>query len=374
MDLFKTIFRLIILNWYYITRKRKEKNVYFSSFEGQYSDSPKAIAEELYRLDPSIHQLWCANKGVNMPEYVEKVFSPMGKLRARAISKAWVIGMGSNWKPKDILLVAVWHGDRGFKKILLETPTKSSHTRRGKNIIKSSRNIDIFTSGSRYGEMQAHQGLGYYGYIQKEGLPRNDKLVNAICYKEDILKIKAELGISLDTKILLYAPTFRDSETGKQKSTIDIPKAMNSLQKNGEKWICILRAHKLSKGIETCDTNAYLDLSDWGDMTDLLLISDCLITDYSSCAGDFILTNKPCILAHFDKEEYEAKSRSLWINPDETGFLIAKNQKELNNLLEHLYDYDHASIANNVLNYYGAYESGKSAKVTAQKIADWVNK
>jgi CDP-glycerol glycerophosphotransferase len=109
-------------------------------------------------------------------------------------------------------------------------------------------------------------------------------------------------------------------------------------------------------------------------MADLLLIADLLLTDYSSCAGDFLLTERPVVLVHFDKNEYLLKARSLWINPEEAGYLVAKNQSELNTILSHLYTYDHKAIANKINQFYGTKESGKSSEAVAKRIVQELKK
>ena len=373
-DKFKNLIRDCVLVYYYNFRKKNNRNVYFSSFTSRYCDSPRAIADALYKLDPTVHQIWEATPDANMPDYVEKAITHKQRLKARAQSRAWVLGMGTSWKPKDVLLVATWHGDRGFKKILLATPVDAPETNRGKQIIIANKNIDIFTSGSSYGEMQAREGLGYEGYIQPDGLPRNDVLVNHLEQKENIARIKQRLAISDDSKILLFAPTFRDSDKGKQVVDVDLLSVLNVLHKNDPDWIVLVRSHKCSQGFDLEYGDKFRDISDYDDMSDLLLISDCLITDYSSSAGDFVLTGRPCILTHFDRKEYESNSRELWFDPAESGFLIAENNDDLLQILDNLYEFDHTEISDKVLNFYGAYESGKSARITAEKILDWVNK
>jgi CDP-glycerol glycerophosphotransferase len=109
-------------------------------------------------------------------------------------------------------------------------------------------------------------------------------------------------------------------------------------------------------------------------MADLLLNADLLITDYSSCAGDFLLTGKPVILAHFDRSDYEAQGRPLWVNPDEAGYLVAKNQDELIQLLSHLYSYDHQAIAEKINRLYGTRETGRSSEAVARRINKELNK
>ena len=122
------------------------------------------------------------------------------------------------------------------------------------------------------------------------------------------------------------------------------------------------------------DSPSYIDVTPYPDMADLLLIADLLITDYSSCAGDFLLTGKPVILAHFDRDDYEAQGRPLWVNPNEAGYLVAKNQGELNRILSNLYSYDHQAIACKVNRFYGTKETGQSSEVIVRKIIQELNK
>lgn len=73
-------------------------------------------------------------------------------------------------------------------------------------------------------------------------------------------------------------------------------------------------------------------------MADLLLISDILITDYSSSAGDFILQHKPAILALFDIEDYSRNCRSFNFDLKESKFIKAFSQSELDVILQNIDD------------------------------------
>jgi CDP-glycerol glycerophosphotransferase len=93
-----------------------------------------------------------------------------------------------------------------------------------------------------------------------------------------------------------------------------------------------------------------------------------LITDYSSSAGDFLLTGKPVVLAHFDRGDYEAQGRPLWVNPVEAGYLVVKNQDELNKMLSNLYSFNHQAIADKINRFYGTKETGQSSEVVVRRI------
>ncbi len=363
------------MRFFYLTKNPKKKSIYFISFRGQYSDSPRAISEEIHKIDPSITIYWKAKEGVEMPSYINKVFTKFHAMVVQSRADAWVMNNMSTpnegtWKSPAVFFVETWHGDRGFK--LIAYAAKEAMGNNYKDIADNKANFDLFTAGSDYGAMKARKGLRYDGEILMEGLPRNDKLVNIVNYQDEVIEIREKLKISLDTKILLYAPTFRDKNKNKQNVVVDLKQCLDSLNSLGEKWVCLIRAHSSSFGLDIDVDKDIIDVTNFGDMSDLLLIADCLITDYSSCAGDFVLTKKPCVLAHFDREQYETGARKLWYNPDETGYLIARTQEEINRILCHLYEYDHAKIAEKVNTFYGTHESGKATSVVVERLLKWI--
>ena len=362
----------------YITRPRKEKTVFFASFRGQYSDNPRAISECLHRMTPDVKIVWLIKPQYKqyVPDYVTVVpLTPRLSLKAQAQANVWVLNyiyrkqLGV-YKGKDNYYIQTWHGDRGLKTIGYLTDYSKGRDYNGYDMS----DCDLFVAASDYGIRKARQGFLYDGEIIVEGMPRNDKLVNIDKYSDEVVEVRRRLGISNDVKVMLYAPTFRD-DRGCQQCAIDIAASIENLEFNGEKWICLVRSHSLSKGISmSSDSPAYFDVTSYPDMADLLLIADLLITDSSSCAGDFLLTGKPVVLAHFDRNEYEAQGRPLWVNPNEAGYLVAKNQSELDHILANLYSYDHQAIADKINRFYGTKETGQSSETIVRRIIQELNK
>ncbi|MBO4906884.1 MAG: CDP-glycerol glycerophosphotransferase family protein [Bacteroidaceae bacterium] len=362
----------------YITRPRNEKNIYFASFRGQYSDNPRAISECLHRMAPDVKIVWMVMPQFRqyVPDYVTIVPpTPRLALKAQAQARVWVLNyiyrkQFGVYKGRDNFYIQTWHGDRGLKTIGYLTDYSKGRDYNGYDMS----DCDLFMAASDYGVRKARQGFLYDGEIIVEGMPRNDKLVNIARYSDEAIEVRKCLGIGNDVKVLLYAPTFRDDRSC-QQCAIDIAASIANLEAKGKKWICLVRSHSLSKGISVgTDSPAYLDVTSYPDMADLLLIADLLITDYSSCAGDFLLTGKPVVLAHFDKEEYEAQGRPLWVNPKEAGYLVAKNQDELNHILANLYSYDHRAIADKVNRFYETKETGQSSEAIVRRIIQELNK
>lgn len=362
----------------FITRPRKEKTVFFASFRGQYSDNPRAISECLHSMAPDVKIVWLIKPQYKqyVPDYVIAVPpTPPLALKAQARASVWVLNyiyrkrLGVYKGPQNYY-IQTWHGDRGLKTIGYLTDYSKGRDYAGYDMS----DCDLFVAASDYGVRKARQGFLYDGEIIVKGMPRNDKLVNIAKYIDEVAEVRKRLGIGNDVKVLLYAPTFRD-DRGRQQCAIDIAASIANLEAHGEKWICLVRSHSLSKGISVeTDSLAYFDVTSYPDMADLLLIADLLITDYSSCAGDFLLTGKPVVLAHFDRDEYEAQGRPLWVNPKEAGYLVAKNQDELNIILSHLYSYDHQAIADKINCFYGTKETGLSSEAVVGRIIQILNK
>lgn len=361
----------------YLTRPQNEKSVYFASFRGQYSDNPRAISECLHKIAPDVKIVWLVKPQFfkYVPDYVTIVPpKPRLALKAQAQASVWVLNYTYRkhlgvYKGRNNFYIQTWHGDRGIKAIGYLTGQGSKNDIDGHNMSE----CDLFIAASDYGVRKARQGLRYEGEVMEEGMPRNDKLLNRNIFSSEADKIRKSLGIGNDVKVVLYAPTFRDEQRTMQ-CAIDIGQTLKNLEANGEKWMCLVRSHSLTKKISTdSDNAAYLDVSAYPDMADLLLIADLLLTDYSSCAGDFLLTEKPVVLVHFDKDEYLSKARSLWINPEEAGYLVAKDQSELNSIVSRLYTYDHKAIANKLNQFYGTKESGNASEAVAKRIVQELN-
>ncbi|MTV91524.1 CDP-glycerol glycerophosphotransferase family protein, partial [Streptococcus pneumoniae] len=95
------------------------------------------------------------------------------------------------------------------------------------------------------------------------------------------------------------APTWRSGT--KQYETLDIKKLTQAVDKKfGKKCIVLFRSHLY--GNQSYDD--VVDVSQYSDMQELLLLSDILITDYSSSMWDFSLSFKPCFLYTPDLKDY----------------------------------------------------------------------
>lgn len=351
------------------------ESVVFVSFRGEsYSDNPKAISEKLHETNPDINIIWLfiepsSKKGI-VPDYITCLKANSFKgLKALATSKFWVDNFNKPpyiYKSKQQVYIQTWHGDRGFKKVLYDAWPERN---RPYPVVESNL-CDLAISGSDYGDKVYRSAFDYKGEIMKYGSPRADQLINFDSQKAS--QIKKKLHIDNNSKLFLYAPTFRDSERYKcQDINIDLDRVLLTLEKKyGGNWVCLLRAHSGSRGFRSfnMESSKYIDVSKYEDMADLLLITDFLITDYSSTVGDYILLNKPYIMYHADKSEYIEKNRDFYFDFEKSPYYIAYSNDELIEKIMQLDDKIVIENAQNLLEFYKTNETGKASEMVAKYI------
>ena len=348
----------------------------FSAYEMRtYSDNPRYISEALHRLRPQTDIVWllrdieAARAKFGVPDYVRCVQFPSAEASAAA-GRATVIV--DNWRKHDYLrfsprqyYIFSPHYDRGFKRAGLANPdfffTRMAEEQCKLAVIGSDVHKPIF-----------EQMYNYHGEFLIQGLPRNDILVRDD--PAEAARIRAGLGVGPDTKLLIYAPTYRGENRrtrAKQAVDLDLVHALDTLTKaTGEQWLCLYRAHYFAQGLEFKDVSArMIDATDYPEMAELLLISDAMITDYSSCAGDFALRGKPIWLYQADVEQYQALDRKLYFDPAEMPFWTAHSPEELDALIRAAIPEKARENCQAILDFYGTHESGRASELVAEYIA-----
>ena len=350
---------------------RIEKKVVFDCFRGrQYADNPRAVSEKMHELFPDYEIVW-GIAGLDkfnrdhVPEYVKLVeFHSQAFRRERMSAAAYVCNESMQeglHKKKGQLFIQTWHGDRGIKRILYDA---WEHGERPAKVMDEEL-ADLFVVGSDYAQNRIKSAFHYYGEVLATGCPRNDRLVspeNETGVRQALAKLAGGLDAAdlTDCRLLLYAPTLRANHPVLE-GALDIERTLDHLEAKGGRWVCLVRAHPKSLGIQVSGSARMVDVSAYPDIADLLMVSDALVTDYSSCAGDFILRRKPVLLAQFDQETYARENRKLFVDPAEAGFLIARDQDELERYIDTMSDDDFAENCEKIMSFFGTHESGSSA-------------
>ena len=357
--------------------------VLFISFNGKsYSDNPKAISEKLHEEAPELNIVWAftdpdKKKGI-VPDYVRRICSHRSLMYYKELSTCAVAINNFPFplidKGEDQMFIQTFHGDRAPKKVMYDSPFKKRNYKLAESI-PGFCNLGIV--GSEYGEKLFRSGFRYTGEILKTGTPRCDMLVNPDYEYAD--RVRNTLGIADDTKVLMYAPTYRRQNVGnntpQEIQKIDLERTIEALENKYDcKWVCLIRTHPGARqrlNGYSCN-EGILDVTQYEDMADLLLISDMLVTDYSSSAGDYAILRRPLVLFQSDIDEYIEKDRSFYFDMNESPFLIAKTQQELEELIS---TFDDGMIKKNckdILSFFHTNETGCSSQLVVERIIDFI--
>ncbi len=358
-------------------------SVTFESFLGKnYSDNPKAISEKLHEIAPEIKICWLLKKDSSwdtVPAYVHCIDADdkWARLANLTRAKCFVTNFSLPTLPKSRkqLFIQTWHGDKAFKKVMHDSDFAKADMLVPEEVPGY---CDLAVAGSAYGKRQYQTAFRYTGEILMEGTPRNDRLV--IPDADHQGAIRQSLKLDAAVKLLLYAPTLRreqsNTKTEQPIQELDLSRTLDVLeQRDGCKWLCLVRAHPSIVGLSGAgEDSRIVDVSGYPDMADLLEIADLLITDYSSCAGDFLLTGRPVVLFQADLADYLEKDRALYFDMAESPYWAVDSQKALEEKLRSITPEAAEKNCKDVLAFYGDCETGHAALRVARIIKEWMEK
>lgn len=345
--------------------------VYDSFWSTKFNDSPKAMYEYLYKNYPKLQHIWIVKK---MNTNVE---GPGIKVRKNSI-KYWYYMARAKYfientnlpdqfsKRKKQIEVQTFHGT--FMKTMgFDEPYfKNGPKKRQNNFERRNKRWDLAISPSSYMNEKIRSAFNYEGEIVETGFPRNDELYLNNNLKH-IARVKNSLGISEDRKVILYAPTYRN------KGSFDLDLDLSLMQERlGEEYVILVRLHYfVANNINIQNFSPFaLDVSNYENINDLYIISDALITDYSSVMFDFAHLKRPMLFYAYDYENYVNDSRGVYLDYKDTvpGPIVYTTE----GLIEELQDFD--KLENNYyekLNDFYRYfcefsKKGEAAKISSE--------
>lgn len=170
---------------------------------------------------------------------------------------------------------------------------------------------DILLSQNRHSTEIFKTAYSWTKDIWEEGYPRNDDLVNAA--REPVREL---LGIRPEQKAILYAPTWRDNQTG-MVTFLDLEQMVAAL---GDDYVLLLRGHSrtIQHGADVV-LDGVIDVTSYPNITDLFLAADAMITDYSSVMFDFSVTGRPMIFFVPDMDQYRDSVRGVYFDLSEVA-------------------------------------------------------
>lgn len=226
---------------------------------------------------------------------------------------------------KKTKLIQVWHAVGAFKTVGFAR--KQNHDR----FSMTHRNYDAtIVSSSSIRKDYAKAFRMSEDKIYNIGIPRTDIFFDDIYIENKKQELYRKYPMLKDKKVILFAPTFRGNNIQQAYydfDEIDFKQLQNNLFQD---YFCIIKMHPFIKNkIVNLDTNFYLDLTFEREINDLLLVSDILITDYSSVIFEASLLNLHTIFFAYDLNDYIEKRDFFYPYQEYTYGPLVTNQKEL---------------------------------------------
>ncbi|WP_434098970.1 CDP-glycerol glycerophosphotransferase family protein [Streptomyces xantholiticus] len=299
----------------------RRDTVLFSSFDGrQFSDSPRAVHEELLRRDVPFEPLWVVrDQQVRLPAGVRAV--PYGGAEwheALATSRAVVTNTQlPDWfrRGTDQFVVQTWHGTP-LKRIGRDLlGTAQANRPYIESLPMRAAQWSLLVSPNRFSTPILRRAFGYEGEVIESGYPRNT-LLHAPDRAKVAASVRERLGIPDGKRIVLYAPTWReDRPKGGGRYAMDLRLDLRSARALlGDSHVLLVRRHYLVSD-RLPDTGGFaLDVSRHPDVAELMIVSDALVTDYSSLMFDFAQTGRPMLFHTYDLEHYRDNLRGFYFD------------------------------------------------------------
>ena len=344
----------------------KKKRIMFESMWGaKYSCNPRYLYEYIDEHHPEYECIWSLTdehtpikgKGIRVRRNSLKYFYYL------ATSKFFVnnVNFHNHYvKRKGQIEIQTMHGTP-LKTLGLDVPGDFQTKKQEEDYIAKCERWNYLTVQSDFVAEISKSCFLYKKDILKSGYPRTDILYTKNNPK-DIEALKKKMGLPLDKKVILYAPTWRI------KNKFDLMLDLESFKKKLSKdYILILRLHHFSvAGWTQPDEDDFVyDLSKYDSAEELYLVSDVMITDYSSVMFDYSILNRPIILFTYDMDEYKEKLRGLYIDiEDDKPGPILYTSKEVEQAIVHLEktEKDYYEYRQKFREKFVQYECGNSAE------------
>lgn len=371
MNVLRKIARNLLWQGLSLLPKQQKKAVCQSFYGRGYSDSPKAVADELLRRGWRIY--WVISdesQAESLPPGVVPILldSPRA-IYHLCTASVWVDNC-RKWaytqKRGRTRYVQTWHG---FPLKRIEGDAAAALTPDYlKAAKKDSTLCDLFVSNSVFLTEVYRRAFWYEGEVLECGFPRNDVLFGPP--DKAAGKVREWLGLPPEKRLALYAPTFRKG-MGLSVYDLDYRRFTEALRKRfGGEWLVLAKLHpNIAEKAGEMDLNpeCVVNASAYPDIQELYLASDAMVTDYSSVMFDYMNTGRPCFLYVNDLEAYRG-DRNFYFDLDLLPFARAEDNGALERAV---LEFDEAAQRQRTEAFcreFGIQEDGSAAK----SVVDWL--
>lgn len=353
--------------------------IIFQASNGKnYTGNPRFIYEEAVRsgLDKKYECVWF------LLDVSTEVPGKCRKVRNNYLKYFWYLMRAGVWifdsrqplyyiKKRNVVFLQTWHGTP-LKKLALDMEKldlngSSDIEDYHRQFLKTTKDWDFLISQNRFASDVFRSCFSYDNKeILEIGYPRNDILLRE-WNEEKTRKLKESLGLPLDRKIILYAPTWRDNEFRGDgdfvfATNMDFARMREALK---YEYVMIVKYHYLVSA--EIDWSPYSDFvytfDETKDIAFLYLAADLLITDYSSVMFDYSLLRRPMLFFAYDLDNYRENLRGFYFDfLDEVPGPISRDTEQLIEDIEHYADKEWTEKYDAFTKKYHQFETGTASR------------
>ncbi len=319
----KNVFYKLAYYHRYLKQPLLNNVILFETFMGKnYSDSPKYIYEYMAQnYGDQFTYVWVLNTKTK-PKYGGKVVRRFSFRYAYYLARAKYLVFNARqplWyrKREGQVFLETWHGTPLKRLVFDQEEVTAASPKYKKEFYRQRQDWDYLLSDNDFSTETLRRCFMFENEMLDYGYPRNDVL-----YRKDkeafANEIKQKLSIPLDKKTILYAPTWRDDEyygKGQYKFTLQLDLAMLK-ERLQDDYVILLRTHQyIADALDVSGLEGFAyNVSKYDDISELYLISDICITDYSSVFFDYANLRRPILFYTYDIEKYKNQLRGFYID------------------------------------------------------------
>jgi CDP-glycerol glycerophosphotransferase len=311
-----------------VARTGLKDQVLYSCFNGrQYSCNPRAVHEEMVRQHIDIPQLWVvADQQAELPATVTPVRLHGQEWHDAMAASRYIVTNHriGDWfqRHPDQIVLQTWHGTplkkigRDVKEVHFAYAPGMKQALQGAAHYPKLPEWSYLLSPNPFSTKIMERAFAFKGEIVESGYPRNDVLYSADA-KVIAASVRARIGLPAGKRVVLYAPTWRDDQfygRGRYKfeMPIDLDRAKAAL---GDDHVLLVRLHSnIVDGVPNAGDGFVYDVSLYPEIAELYLISDVLVTDYSSAMFDYANTRRPMLFFTYDLADYRDRLRGFYFD------------------------------------------------------------
>ncbi|MEN2767349.1 CDP-glycerol glycerophosphotransferase family protein [Ornithinibacillus xuwenensis] len=258
----------------------------------------------------------------------------------------------TNFK-ENVLCVQLWHAAGAIKQFALTDPSVEFRSPRAyKRFVDVYHRFNYVVVGSEKMASIFRKSFDLSSeHILRTGIPRTDFFFNKQEMKAAEESLREDFPVINKKKVILYAPTFRDDQLNVAELELDIKRMYKSLSRD---YVLFLRLHPAINAEFKNDFPGFIyNVSSYPNINHLLVITDILISDYSSIPFEFSLLEKPMIFYAYDIDAYH-ESRGFWENYEEMvpGPVVKTTEEIIEVVKQNQFNLQEVSVFANQWNQY----------------------